>query len=495
MKLRNIFTMLTALLAFAFVGCEEESRFLDEVQVSQSYIALPVDGGSANITLNATDSWEIQSIPEWLTVTPASGNAGAEQTVKFSAEATTSTNEAMLSLVCGGATQILNVLQMADKIELPISSCADVIAGEDGTIFRAKGRVTSITNTQYGNWYLEDETGTILIYGTLDASGAEKNFVSLGIEVGDVVTCEGPKKTYGSDIELVNVTVIKIEKSLIRFDDMEFEIDDKGGRLDMPITWKGGDLQYEISAEATWLSFSGIGKDGDMLKYSFNVEPYEVMAGPRTATVKFTATLVGEEKTTVSEVEVLVRQYGITPEAISVTEALKATKGDWISVTGIVTGLNNKGFILTDKDGVSIQGYPNATPTVKIGDEILLTGSYTVYNKVAEIEKPVIRTISTKNEVVYPKAKTVTEGLIKEFDGKTVNSTEYVELTGVPSGQYGDILVEGTDGYGISPYQALKSFNYPADFEGKTVTIKGYLLQVYKNKTLRINVVSIEEAK
>ena len=35
MKLRNIFTMLAAALAFAFVGCQEEERFLEAVQVSQ----------------------------------------------------------------------------------------------------------------------------------------------------------------------------------------------------------------------------------------------------------------------------------------------------------------------------------------------------------------------------------------------------------------------------------------------------------------------------
>ena len=42
MKLRNIFTMLAAALAFAFVGCQEEERFLDEVQVSQSFVTFAV---------------------------------------------------------------------------------------------------------------------------------------------------------------------------------------------------------------------------------------------------------------------------------------------------------------------------------------------------------------------------------------------------------------------------------------------------------------------
>ena len=93
-----------------------------------------------------------------------------------------------------------------------IKTCADVIAGEDGTTFRVKGECTKITNTTYGNWNLKDATGEIYIYGTLDAEGKTKNFSSLGIEVGDIVTVEGPKKTFNSTIELVDVTVIAIEK-------------------------------------------------------------------------------------------------------------------------------------------------------------------------------------------------------------------------------------------------------------------------------------------
>ena len=95
-----------------------------------------------------------------------------------------------------------------------LKTCADVIAGADGTTFRVKGECTKIANTTYGNWYLKDATGEIYIYGTLDAEGKPKNFSSLGIEVGDIVTVEGPKTTYKeTTVELVDVTVISIEKA------------------------------------------------------------------------------------------------------------------------------------------------------------------------------------------------------------------------------------------------------------------------------------------
>lgn len=96
--------------------------------------------------------------------------------------------------------------------QVVVGTCQDVINGEDGTIFQVKGKCVNILNTTYGNWDLEDETGTIRIYGTLDAEGKTKNFSSLGIEVGDIVTVQGPRKDFSGTIELVDVTVISIEK-------------------------------------------------------------------------------------------------------------------------------------------------------------------------------------------------------------------------------------------------------------------------------------------
>lgn len=90
---------------------------------------------------------------------------------------------------------------------------AYALAGVEGETYRVKGTCTEIKNDTYGNWYLQDETGEIYIYGTLDADGNTKNFSSLGIEVGDVVDVEGPLVNYNGTIELKNVTVLSITKA------------------------------------------------------------------------------------------------------------------------------------------------------------------------------------------------------------------------------------------------------------------------------------------
>ena len=57
MKFKKIFPLFIGILAL-MTSCTEEATvtLLDEIQVSASYVSLPVQGGSNTITLNAKDS-------------------------------------------------------------------------------------------------------------------------------------------------------------------------------------------------------------------------------------------------------------------------------------------------------------------------------------------------------------------------------------------------------------------------------------------------------
>jgi len=122
-----------------------------------------------------------------------------------------------------GWKKFVNIVEKEDVIE---TNCAGIIAGTEGTIYRVTGICTQIDNTTYGNWYLTDNSGQVYIYGTLDQNGNTKNFLSWGLEVGDIVTVEGPRQNYNGTIELVNVTVVKIVKSKESYevDGVEYEL-------------------------------------------------------------------------------------------------------------------------------------------------------------------------------------------------------------------------------------------------------------------------------
>ena len=479
MKLRNIFTMLAAALAFAFVGCQEEERFLEEVQVSQSFVAIPVEGGTEEVTVDAVSDWSIAGVPEWLTVTPASGAAG-KTVVKFTAAKTSKTNEAVLELVCKGETQLLTVYQMAEKVEIPISTCAEVNAGVTGTRYRVKGTVTSIANTEYGNLYIEDETGTVYVYGTL-YQGAEKQFSKTGIAVGDLVTVEGPLSPYNGSPQLKNVDVIEVIKSLVTVDPKELVFDEKGGTFEITVDNKAN---CKVEVDADWIKFEGITTAGAYFSY----EAYEVMAGPRTATITFSVTKDGRT----SSVPVTVTQYGITPAPVAIADAVAMPKGEWLSVEGTVTGIHNDGLIVTDKAGNALYGYVKGAPSAKIGDVVLMTGKLGNYKQFHQIETPVIRVQKSGEKFQLPTPVELTEAIYADWGGK-VQTAQFVVATGVADGDnYGAVTVAG---YTVSPYKISSSFKYDKLY-GKKVTIKGYTAQLDgKKKDLRIIVTSVEEVE
>ncbi len=381
MKLNRLFLTLAAIAATAVSCVKDELAQLDEVQVSQSYIALPTEGGSIDVTVTATDSWEITDIPEWLTVAPASGVAG-KTVVTFSAEATSATNESVLKLLCAGKTQLLTVLQMADKVELPISTCAEVNAAEDGPTFKIKGTITAIENTTYGNMYVTDETGSVYIYGTL-YEGAEKQFSKYGVEVGDIVVVEGPRGSYKGTPQLVNATILAIEKSLIKVESVDpetAELPIEGGILTVTLTAKGDGVEVVIPEEnKSWISVSGMNVSGTSAVVSFNIA--ENAGGDRSSELSFKTTKSGKEYTAVTSFS----QKGAIIEATA-AEINAAADGDTqYRITGYVSKVANTQYgnlYIRDHSGeVFVYGTNDFASTgIEEGDIITVVGPKTSHN-------------------------------------------------------------------------------------------------------------------
>ena len=381
MKLNRLFLTLAAIAATAVSCVKDELAQLDEVQVSQSYIALPTEGGSCDVTVTATGSWEITDIPEWLTVAPASGVAG-KTVVTFSAEATSTTNESVLKLLCSGKTQLLTVLQMAEKIELPISTCAEVNAAEDGPTFKIKGTITAIENTTYGNMYVTDETGSVYIYGTL-YEGAEKQFSKYGVEVGDIVVVEGPRGSYKGTPQLVNATILAIEKSLIKVESVDpetAELPIEGGILTVTLTAKGDGVEVVIPEEnKSWISVSGMKVSGTSAVVSFNIA--ENAGGDRSSELSFKTTKSGKEYTAVTSFS----QKGAIIEATA-AEINAAADGDTqYRITGYVSKVANTQYgnlYIRDHSGeVFVYGTNDFANTgIEEGDIITVVGPKPSHN-------------------------------------------------------------------------------------------------------------------
>ena len=302
--------------------------------------------------------------------------------VTFSAEATSATNESVLKLLCSGKTQLLTVLQMAEKIELPISTCAEVNAAEDGPTFKIKGTITAIENTTYGNMYVTDETGSVYIYGTL-YEGAEKQFSKYGVEVGDIVVVEGPRGSYKGSPQLVNATILAIEKSLIKVESVDpetAELPIEGGILTVTLTAKGDGVEVVIPEEnKSWISVSGMNVSGTSAVVSFNIA--ENAGGDRSSELSFKTTKSGKEYTAVTSFS----QKGAIIEATA-AEINAAADGDTqYRITGYVSKVANTQYgnlYIRDHSGeVFVYGTNDFANTgIEEGDIITVVGPKTSHN-------------------------------------------------------------------------------------------------------------------
>lgn len=432
MKLRNIFTALLAALTLT-VGCEDEKvAYLDEIKVSQSYVAIDAAGGSTEITLSAKDEWSFSDVPEWLKVEPASGAAGKDITVTFTATAAKATKEAMLYLNCGSKSQIINVIQMTEKVELPISTYKQIAAGQDGTVYRAKGTCNDIYNTEYGNWHLIDATGDLTIYGTLDKSGAKKNFKSLGIEAGDIVTVEGPKKTFNGTVQLTDVTVIAIEKSLIKIESLTpaEALPKEGGVLEVALTCKGTNMEVVLpDAAKSWVSVAGISSTGKEATVKFSVAANP--EGKRQADIVIKTVSGGKDYTA----QFTLTQDGAIIDA-TVAEVLKAEDGlTQYRVSGYISKDKKSEFgniYIKDATGeIYVYGVLDAKGQSKQwnnmgiheGDIITVVGPKTSFNK-----EPQMKNVSVES------FKTVKDLTIKDFVAKADDKETYYRISGKVSG-------------------------------------------------------------
>ncbi|MBP3440845.1 MAG: BACON domain-containing protein [Tidjanibacter sp.] len=79
-------------------------------------------------------------------------------------------------------------------------------AAEDATVYELTGTIKGTYNTLYGNFYLEDATGEVLIYGILQ--NGEKCYEALGLKDGDTLTIQGARTSYNGTPQMKNAEYI-----------------------------------------------------------------------------------------------------------------------------------------------------------------------------------------------------------------------------------------------------------------------------------------------
>ena len=452
MKLRYLFSIILSALFFA--GCADiNTDSWDNIKLSQTYVSIPAAGGSTNVTVEATEAWEFvqgEDWPAWLTVDKLSGTAG-KTTVAFTAEAVNGGRTAELQIKAGDNTQFVNVCQGSKDVT--VATCAEVIAGPEGKSYRVTGTCTAIANTTYGNWYLNDGTGELYIYGTVNASGSY-DWAKFGIEVGDVVTVEGSYVLYGGNTpEFVDATFISVEKALVSVATEEQTLPKEGGEFDVKVVYKGAGVFPTVPEEyRSWVSIVDMqNKEGVPSKIEPNPADTAIVkiavlpneAGDRSGSVSFTS---GS-----STVPYKFMQKG----AIIETTADKINAAEdgetQYRLTGVVTKIANgkygniyiadyTGEVYVygtyDADGNRFDAF--ATP-VKEGDIVTVVGPKTSYKgdpqmKNVTVEKHIsVAPVTVADFLAAPEAKDVyysLTGTVSNIVNTTYGNFDIVDETG-----------------------------------------------------------------
>ena len=494
MKLRYYILSILAGAALA-AGCAQEQVIssIAEFKPEKSYIGLPLEGGINTTPVKATASWsfDTSAIPEWLTVSPTSGGAEVEHIV-FAAEPNTGNSERSVNLVVnvGGKQQRFTVIQAGPgAVEAPLSTIAQVVAGNDGETFRIRGTVTSIVNTNYGNLYVSDDTGSIYIYGLFNAKGQYPKdaggWATFGVEVGDVITVQGPRTLYnGTTLELVDATLINVEKSLIEVDPSEIAVGSEAGTFTVSVTSKANGMA--VLPSESWVRVTDIAAgEKDAVVYSFAYDANTTTAS-RTATIQF--------KAANSSKAVTVTQEGIPPTGQSITEIVALPDNSGVeTLESTVAAKTTKGFVLSDGT-TAVYVYDSGANAVEIGDVVKVLATKTTYNGVPELATVTSVEKTGTASVNYPAAKDVTA------DAATYAATvaEYIQFTGTlkVSGNYFNVEIDGVDasakqGSLANPVESLNA----ASYDGKKITVTGFFNGLSGgSKYLNVIVTKIEEA-
>ena len=502
MKTKYIIVSLIAALGLLFTGCVEEAdHYLDEVKVSSSYVTFPAGGGSVPVELNATGSWTVSNLPEWVTVNPSTGGVG-QVTVTFTAPAAEETRDAVATIECGGKTQNINLLQTTQKAEpvtMTVKQALEVIAPlGDGDVaggtYRVKGIVCKINeiSTQYGNttYFLSDdgsygENNWLEVYRGLWINGAA---ITTGNEfsVGDELTIEGSLMNYKGTPETKEKTAIVVShvKSLISVDAFDFdELPCVDTTFKMVVTAKESPLL--VSSDADWLQITDVNKDGS----------YSVHALENTRTAKRTANVTIKGPTALKTIGIT--QAGAPSTGASISEIIEAADNDQVQTlpTTVVVALTTKGAVLSDGKK-AIYAYGDKAAALKIGDGVKVAGTKTTYNGVPEItDLTEVFVDSEGNSVEHPTATDITANAAEY----TASVAEYIKLSGTLSvssdGKYYNMTLDGID-----PDTKQGSIVYPVDalnaksFDGKKITVTGYFNGLSsKGKFINVIATKIDE--
>lgn len=110
--MKKVLLIASVVLAAFALSCTKETKVDDAVTIKTDAATVPVEGGVVSIAFNSTVAWTAKSSESWLTISPASGNAG-DATIKASImkNETNDDRVAKVTITAGTKSAVFTVTQ------------------------------------------------------------------------------------------------------------------------------------------------------------------------------------------------------------------------------------------------------------------------------------------------------------------------------------------------------------------------------------------------
>lgn len=178
-------------------------------------MTVPAFATSAKIKVQSNRTWSIRNHDEWIKSFTKSGKGDGVIEVTFD-EYTNDTEARTATFHIIGEETNFNITFTQAKVapEMTVEEflAEDVVKGDYAIL---TGSIENIKSETHGNFDLQDETGTVYIYGLYDVNG-DKVFTDLGLKEGDIVTIYGVKDVFNESPQMKKAVYISHVSSKIR---------------------------------------------------------------------------------------------------------------------------------------------------------------------------------------------------------------------------------------------------------------------------------------
>ena len=230
------------------------------------------EGGVLNYTVSTAniDHWTAESSNEAFVVDYVEG--GFKVTVAEN-EATTG-RTATITVAGGSKSQSITISQEAAPAQIQAITIAQFLEKEVNNTdwYQLTGEITSITNTAYGNLYIEDATGSVYVYGLTETQQNSNNqsFSSIGLEVGDILTLNTLRADYngtaqaGGTIPAYYVSHVKTPSITVNPTALTFDAEGGSGTISVNAANFDGNVTISASSDNSQFTYS-ISEDGSTI--------------------------------------------------------------------------------------------------------------------------------------------------------------------------------------------------------------------------------------